>query len=389
MASDDMLLIGVDGGATEIKAHAVACDPPSAPAAFRLRPEGASRLYPDAPDFQPLSVADQLRERDAGRPDLTSAESALGAQWVAAATEAIADVARQCGARRVGVGIGMPGLKTADGRGIAVINNGPRIPDYLDQLERGLAAAGLDLVAPIAALGSDADYCGMGEEHAEAGRFRDVDHAYYCGGGTGIADALKLDGRLLPMDLAKPWLMKSWQMPSVAGATFEKLVSASGLNRVYAELRSGTDRGDAFPEAAARAGDPIARAWLQAAALILAELLFERLVTIHSGRSAAPHRGAGYAKLDPQHPYRGRVLQRVIIGQRIGVIYADDAYRPFFGAPLDACLARLIAESDRHALAVCLAPDGTGLRPGFLQASRLRAAPAIGAAVAAMRAGRG
>ncbi len=37
------------------------------------------------------------------------------------------------------IGMGMPGLKTADGRGICVINNGPRMPDFLLQFETGRA----------------------------------------------------------------------------------------------------------------------------------------------------------------------------------------------------------------------------------------------------------
>ena len=37
MNPDDVLLIGVDGGATEVKAHAVACDDLGQPTSFALR----------------------------------------------------------------------------------------------------------------------------------------------------------------------------------------------------------------------------------------------------------------------------------------------------------------------------------------------------------------
>ena len=39
----------------------------------------------------------------------------------------------------------MPGLKTADGRGIAVLRHGPRMPYFLDRLEERLVRDGLVL----------------------------------------------------------------------------------------------------------------------------------------------------------------------------------------------------------------------------------------------------
>ncbi|MFQ5807751.1 MAG: hypothetical protein ACE5I3_14995, partial [Phycisphaerae bacterium] len=247
MEQTDILLIGVDGGATEAKAHAVACDDLEKPRSFELRSESASRTYPRVADFAPLPLSEQLAQRDADNIQLSAKEIEQGQVWVEAAAAAIIDVAPQCSARRVLVGTGMPGLKTPDGRGINVINNGPRIPHYLDALEQNLAAAGLELVSPIAALGSDADYCGLGEEYAAEGLFRDVENAYYLGCGTGIADAMKLHGRLVSFNQAKSWIMKAWQIPSALGATFEKLVSAESLNRVYADLTCGAPNVAAGP----------------------------------------------------------------------------------------------------------------------------------------------
>ena len=110
-----------------------------------------------------------------GLPCPRIAEDEQGAEWVHAACQAIVEVANTGPAGQVLIGMGMPGLKTPDGRGIEVINNGPRLPDYLDRLEQGLAAAGVQLLRPVAVLGSDADYCGLGEQHAAEGLFRDVE----------------------------------------------------------------------------------------------------------------------------------------------------------------------------------------------------------------------
>ncbi|MEW6250527.1 MAG: hypothetical protein AB1716_07755 [Planctomycetota bacterium] len=422
------LLIGVDGGATEAKAHAVVCRVTGQGTAFTLRPEAAGRVYPRVAAFTPLPVADQLMQRDMGKIAPTPAEVEQGALWITAAAHAIVAVARRCHAARVLVGIGMPGLKTADGRGICVLNNGPRMPRYLDVLTERLAAAGVALAAPIAALGSDADYCGLGEEHAADGLFRDVQHAYYCGGGTGIADALKLHGRLIPFDTAKSWIQKSWQMPSALGPPFEKLVSAAALNRLWHDLTTGGEgeapaepksgevqapaepksgEGEApaepkapaeppaapapppYPELAAAAGHRLALSLLDTTALVLAELLFERLWTVKNGRADAPHRGLAYAALARAHTFRGTILDRIIIGQRIGRIYGDPALRSLFADRVERCLAALIADSgDVELVAAWLAPHTTPplLQPGRIRASRLRAAPALGAAVAAVRA---
>jgi len=375
-------LIGVDGGATEVKAHHVTCDDLRRPTSFALGRAAASRVYPARNGFAPMPVAEQLQQRAA--PALSAEEAAVGATWVASAADAIAAAAGQVSGRRLLVGVGMPGLKTEDGRGIAVINNGPRIPDYLERLERQLAERGMELVAPVARLGSDADYCGIGEAWAADGLFRGVQHAYYVGGGTGVADALKLRGALVTFDAVRDWMRKAWQLQSEHGATFEALVSAKGMNAGYA-ARVGIEPGARFPEVDALAGIKAAAEWLGIVADALAELIVERIDTIHNGRRTLPHRGADYAGLAADHPYRGILLDRVIIGQRIGMLYADERYRVLFADRIDAAFVRRLRALNDAELTGRLLADGK-VRPGFLRASMLRAAPALGAAVAAVQA---
>ena len=98
------------------------------------------------------------------------------------------------------VGIGMPGIKTADKKGIAVMANGPRIPNFISDLTHMLEENNIKLQAPIKELGSDADYCGLGEEYSIQGKLRGIQNAFYFGIGTGIADALKLNNKLLIID---------------------------------------------------------------------------------------------------------------------------------------------------------------------------------------------
>ncbi len=387
MSQRNFALIGVDGGATEVKAHAVACDDSVNPARYTLLPQCASRIYERLPGFDPLPASEQidhLRRADIPPSPLEHEQALI---WVQAAAECIVEVARACGYRTVVVGIGMPGLKTGDGRGIAVINNGPRNFDYLEILSHEVEAAGIEWASPVVRLGSDADYCGLGEQHAADGLFNDVQSAYYLGCGTGIADALKLNGCLVAFDDIKEWMLKTWQIPSALGPTFEKLVSAKALNHIYAQLQPGAGSADCpcFPEQGALRGDSIALTWMNAAAMLLAELIFERLSTIKTGRAASTSRGQAYAELDPEHPYRGLLLDRIVIGQRIGQVYGDPQTQPFFASRLESCLAQFITQSGDAEMASTYLLGG-GLAPGFVRASFLRSAPALGAAVAAAKA---
>jgi hypothetical protein len=385
----EILIVGVDGGATEAKAHEARCNNWERPTAFELGSAAASRKYERLSDYAPLPVAEQLAQRDAGDMQLSPKEQIQGAMWVQAACEAVVEVVAAVGGpsgRPVLVGMGMPGLKTSDRRGIGVINNGPRIPDYLNRLEQRLAEMGVKLVAPVAALGSDADYCGLGELHAADGLFRDVDNAYYVGCGTGIADALKLHGRQVTFDEARAWLQKSWQIPSALGATFEKLVSAKSMNDCYLRLLGCGPAGETrYPEVDAAAGGAAAFTWMGTIALVLAELIFERMQVVKNGRPDAPHRGTAYAALQTDHTFVGTHLDRVIVGQQLGRIYAEPRFRTVFAERLDAALADLILWSGDKELAARHL-DGGRLRAGFLRASQLRAAPALGAAIAAVQA---
>ncbi len=392
MSHFDFLLIGIDGGATEVKAHQIMLEgDPKAPV-FRLGDLQAMKKYEKVGDFVPVPVADQFRQRDEGAIQLTDPEREQGDLYIEAAAQVVREIVSLADSgREVLVGMGMPGLKTPDGRGINVINHGPRMPEFLNRLEKKLRDSDITLVKPVARLGSDADYCGIGEEFAEGGAFRGAENAYYAGLGTGVADAMKLHGKLATFDSAKEWIQKSWQMTCSLGVTFEKVISAKSMNGLYANLlgREGdmlVNEGR-FPQDEAVEGRPLAQFTMHTVAAVLAELLFERIQTVAAGRRMLSWRGPAYLALNPEHPFRGTLLDRVVIGQRLGFVYSDDRYVDVFRRPLLACLAELIsARGDSMLRARYLKPGGKELADGVVIGSRLRAAPAIGAAVAAYEA---
>lgn len=372
------LLIGVDGGASEVKAHAALVLADGAPLTLALGPEAASTCYERSAGFEPLPMSEQLFAVERGRVRPSAAELAQGRLWIAGAASAILSVASQAECTRAYVGVCMPGIKSADGRGIVALKNGPRMPAYLAELEAALAEGGLELARPIPALASDGDASALGEECDPHGALRGVANAYEIGGGTGVAEAFKLGGELVSLDALAPHVPKAWQMQSRLGAGFEELVATRGINERYAARsaeRVPGDRGE-YPETRAKAGDRVAREVLGDTARALAELVFARLEALHRGvpRGARTHL-----------PRAGTLLDRIVVGQRLGQLFADPELAEFLRDPFEAELAAELERSSERALRERYL-DGAALRVDLVHASKLRAAPALGAAALAWRA---
>lgn len=315
------LLVGVDGGASAVRAVVVEAGTTGLRAGPGARREHARCAAADA--HAPAS------------PE----ERAAAEAWIEDTAACVGEVLERAHARRALLGVCMPGLKTPDGRGIEWARHGPRVPALLDRVEARLGELGVELVAPAAGLYSDGDCCAAGEEHAADGAFAGVRTAWYAGGGTGLAEGLKLDGRLVAMDAVAGWLPKAWRLPWRAGASLEDALSARGLNaRCGGRVEERVERDAAARDAVLEAVDALAG---------LAE-----------GRRAALRAHAGLE------------LERVVVGQRLGRMLAD---------------ARL--EFARAALAGALAarglPDG-----GWLVLSPRLEAPALGAAALALEAWR-
>ena len=350
-------LLGVDGGATAIRAWRLGF---GRGGWLEAVGEPVERPLHRLEGFRPVPLAAQLDERRQGRLRIGAIEEAQGLASIRAAADAIAEAARRGGEGRVLLGLCMPGLKSANRRGIAVMRHGPRIPGFLDRLEEALAGCGLECAPRPARLMDDGEAAGWGEEAGCGGRFGDVGSALLIASGTGVAEALKLKGRLAP---AREHLAPPWELTAPDGALLEDRASMSGLCAEWTR-RSGS-RVPPFPEDRAIAGDPIAREVLRGCAIGIADLVFERIQALASSEG-------------------GAVLERVVLGQHAARLFADEALAPLFRGPLERRLAGRIAEEGEDALGeTWLAGDD--LEPGRLAPSRLRAAPAIGAVAVALR----
>ena len=383
------ILIGLDGGATKVSAWQIE----QTLKGFVLGSIHSEKTYssfpPFNPEFTPVDIQTQLEEINSSIA-LTDSEQKQGQAFIHAFTDTISELSSD---EEIIIGIGMPGIKTTDGRGIAAMANGPRIPKFCDELEKALSEKSIKLAKPIHHLGSDADYCGLGEEYADTGLFKSVENAYYLGGGTGAADALKLEGNLIPLDETKSWLLKSWEMKNNDNIPLERYASAGGIQSIYSTYSgksiSSLNRDKIFPNIIldlADQGDEAATETFSDISFNLAELLFERIETIYSGWEGRfgfvnPNRETPSS----QHPFIGTTLDRIIIGQRLGTLLESSEGLGIFWEPFVYHLTQLINESYHiDSIAKSAYLNKKQLNQNLIQISMLRDAPALGAGIDAV-----
>jgi predicted NBD/HSP70 family sugar kinase len=341
--------IGVDGGATSVKAGAVRVLDGG-----RLALLGApvEHAFGAEPGFSPVELGRQLTELARGCVDVGAEERAAGAHRIGVYAQAVCELARRAPevADRGSVQLALcaPGRTGSDRRGLLAVRNGPRQPRFLDELERALRDGSLPRLRPPASIDSDGTAAGWGEQFGVDGAFVGVEHAYAVGCGTGVAESLKVDGRLCEAQGFPDGWRVPWQADE-SGRCEEDKLSMSALTRRWREVGEDSARACAYPEPAARAGLQVARGVLQELARALADFLAERFTLLQA---------------------RGVLLQRVVLAQRAAALFADPELEVCFAAPLRARLEQGIGSAARG--------------PGFLVPSRLRSAPVLGTVARAL-----
>ncbi len=384
------LLIGIDGGASKVSGWTTVINEDNTFNLGELNVVKEYRHYKEhMPSFKPVNILVQLGEMNENDIDLTPEEQLHGKSYMYATADVIIELAEKVGADRVMVGIGMPGLKSADKRGIVALANGPRMPEYCKIVEARVEEAGIKMEKPIHHLGSDADYCGIGEEYSSNGLFSNAENSYYLGGGTGVADAMKLKGELLPFDNAKTWIAKAWEMKNSEGKSMERFASSSGIQAIYSEFSGVSvaelNATDIYPPQIMALFDEDANAkrTFNDVAYNIAKLLFERIVTIYSGwHHFFEFVNSNRADLSEKHSYRNTLLDSIIIGQRLGDLLEASKGKGVFFEPCMEFLTKFIVESPyldakfkNHYL------KDEKFNEDLILTSNLREAPAIGAGV--------
>lgn len=384
-------LIGIDGGATKVSVWQVSIDEQNH---VELTDGSSTKSYSETDGFisgfTPVNIQTQLCEMN-DTVQLTDQEIQQGDVIIETCANAIAELSAHLSEKPLLIGMGMPGLKTPDSRGIIALANGPRMPQFADNLEKRLSALGLNLYQPISRLGSDADYCGMGEEFAASGQFHGVQNAYYLGGGTGAADALKLEGKLLPFDHIKSWIAKAWELMNQSGVSLERYASAGGIQWVYSNRYSSTsvetlNKKGIYPSHLldmAIQGDPAAIDTFDDVSSNLAMLFFERLTTLYYGwldlfEFVNPNRDIPSS----EHPYKKILLERIIIGQRLGNLIDQSKSSHILWKQIVDNLTHLVTtyEGLTSEFVDYYCPNGQ-LNEKLFITSKLREAPVLGAAM--------
>ncbi len=356
--NQNTVLIGVDGGASGFRAHEIVIRETAGGARLSLGKHSAAEEVESVAGFVPQELDRQREQAAASKFEFTREERTLQGRWIHAASRAIRDVAVKSGHDTVRVGLCAPGVKTADGRGIELSLYGPRVPDFIDALEQSLVLDGVNLREPIMRVVSDGLACAHGEDLAEDGLFADIRNGYYLGGGSGLAESYKLAGTIHAADDLAPEIKKAWQLLADDGRSFETHLSAAGLNLDFGLDGARPREGALFPEQAAAAGEPRALALFGARAARLAELCCARLIAVHGAH--------------------GVILDRVVIGQRLGQFFLDPCLAQCFRGAARAGLSAQLDERAPPALRSAWVENGE-LAQGRLLGSNLRAAAALGA----------
>lgn len=382
------LIIGLDGGATKVSGWEVVYNKNQN--SFSLGSAHSEKKYDEIPgylnDFEPVDLQVQLNDNKHGKISQTDAEKQQETVYVEACAQVIESIVSDKPDMSVMIGLGMPGIKTDSKRGIAIVANGPRMIQYSDLLENRLYAAGINLICPLKHIGSDADYCGIGENYASDGLFKIKNNSYYLGGGTGAADALKLGGKLYPFDKIKDWMAKSWEMKSSSGLSMERYASAGGIQSIYS-THSGIPISELnvkqiYPlqiADLAEKGEKAAKKTVAEVSDNLALLFFERVLTLYSGwerlfKFVNPDKPA----LTKEHPFRREMFESIIVGQRLGQLFETPNGKTHVKEPTINKFLDLVSKEISFPEKVKQYYMNT---ERFFLISRLREAPALGAGI--------
>jgi predicted NBD/HSP70 family sugar kinase len=389
------IIIGIDGGASKVSAHVVETTDDGK--SFTLGTHHSTKNYRDYNDFQPnfvpVDLPTQLAHINDNNILLTAAELTQANAYYHAFSDTISDLVKLTKAQHLIIGIGMPGIKTNNKHGIVAMANGPRMPHFVREIEQKLLVAGIALATPLTKLGSDADYCGIGEEYSKNGAFRKTENAYYLGGGTGAADALKLHGKLIAFDECKSWIAKTWEMRDGSGRSMENYCSANGIQSIYSDFagisQSELNKNKIYIEQIlklAAKDDKAAIATWQIVSQSLADVFFERINTIFCGWKNNFSFINQDKLLISSHIYKNTLLDKIIIGQRLGKILDNPLAQEYLVKPLLNNLSELVNKSESlNGRAKSHYLKSGKFDSKIIIASQLNEAPALGAGIDAFR----
>ena len=332
-----MKLLGIDGGGT--KAQGAEIDVSNL-LNINIANPAIERLYSSHTKFNnnfiPVKLEDQLNNKP-----LSVSEKKQEKVILETIAELIHSLSKN---EKIKIAISMPGIKTPDKRGIQVMINGPRMPKFCQNLEKIIPS----LLAPIAKIEDDSKMCGLGEEFHPKGEFKNIENGYYLGGGTGSAECLKLNGKIITFDESKEWIGKAWELRLENGQTLESVSSMSGINKLlYEGKEKEIEKG-------------------------VASLIMERITTVFNGWE---NQFIINRKINKQHCYEKTILERIIIGQKLAEFFNSQNGKSIFYSIIKNIEKKII--HSKHDIKDRLITNNA-LNNDLIVLSNLRTSPIIG-----------
>ena len=211
--SDD-LLAGIDCGATKVMVQSGAyCSKTS-----KISPGSIYHElhYSDHPgwnfNFKPIPLKIQKNEYQSSNISLTNEEIDQGNVMIETIVSSIKII------EDYKIGLCFPGLKSHEG--VVVMANGPRIPNLTHHIN------------PVKNILNDSDCCVIGELKSTIGMMQDTENGIYIGGGTGIADGIILNGKILNL-MDTVGVPRCWEINVSSNDTVETLLSPAGMIKRY------------------------------------------------------------------------------------------------------------------------------------------------------------
>ena len=157
--------------------------------------------------FEPVSIQTQLKQFSKNIIVITSEEESQGEVIIEEIKKLLALTDQNNSS------ICFPGLKSNEG--VFVMKNGPRIPFLKKKLNLNQH------------IFNDSDCCTIGEWKSSIGCMINIKNAIYIGGGTGIADGIIMNGKILNFNDNSD-LKRSWEM-GFNDSTIESQISPGGM----------------------------------------------------------------------------------------------------------------------------------------------------------------
>ena len=386
----EYIIIGIDGGGSKVSAGIIESSDLSTFTFKSLSQQFYNERSEFNSDFSPVAMDIQLNEYNKEEYNITKDEVLQGNAIIESFHNSIINLNIE---KPILMGIGMVGLKTKDLRGIGAIANGPRMPKFCIQLENALHKSNIHLHKPIQYIGSDADNCGIGEEYGKDGLFKDIQNAYYIGGGTGTADALKLKNELIPLDNISSWIAKTWEILNENNISMEQYTSLQGIQSIYSSyseipINKLCDESIYANEIFSRALENEQAALLTCADITkyMSILIVERIETVFSGwQNKFELLNPKHSVLDNNHPYKNNLLERIIIGQGLGKLFHLSKNTPLLWDPLHNNIYNMIQKSRvLPSKAKNFFFENGTLKKGFIMTSNLVNSAILGAGITAI-----